>query len=218
MRNRLAAGLALVAALVGIAAYFDRVPFARAERSDLPAQRFDAYIHRPTGEAADPINLVFRGADAATVAAELRDVLDWQTLQGSSMLFEDRGVTHTTGFQIGLDLNAMDRYHLRIESMPNDSDSPYVLAAVHRDLGTPCGHVGTDFDNARDTVAQAFASLGYRVRSWRLNNTLPGRQCDGSLTAGDGTVAVIDLAGHQPPPQAMFPVGGAAAPVYLRMP
>jgi hypothetical protein len=166
---------------------------AGADDSDVPSQ-FDPYLHRTSGALADPVNLIFRGTEEQ-VAAAIPRVVGWQTVQGSEMVFYDHGAHLATGPQFGLDLGGGSRYHLRLEAVGQEDGRTYVLSGAHRDDSVACGHVGRAFNQARDLVAGAFSAAGYPVTRLRLNNVEPGRQCDDSYTAGDGTVAVIDLTG-----------------------
>lgn len=157
------------------------------------ALQFDPYIHRVDGAPADPINLIFYGADADAVAAAVHRVLGWPVADGSPMLFVDQGITFKTAWQLAQPVSRSARFHLRIEAVGAAANQDYVLAAVHRDDDAACGHVGTAFDETRQRVATGFANAGYSVSEVRLGNTNSGPQCDGSFTAGDGTAAVIDL-------------------------
>lgn len=169
---------------------------SRALGTDAPVlpNQFDAYLHRVSGALADPVNLVFLNADPNSAAAAVHQVLGWPVIAGSPMVFFDQGERNPTGWQLGSELTRSSRIHMRIETLPPDSTQSYVLAGVHRDAGTACGHVGGAFDEERDLVARAFASDGYAVTAQWRGNTQPGPQCDGSFTAGDGTIVFIDLA------------------------
>lgn len=169
---------------------------AGATDSGVP-DSFDPYLHRTTGELADPVNLIFRGTiDQAAAAVE--KVLGWQAVAGSEMVFYDHGSQNPTALQFGFDLGNGSRYHIRLEAVQQQNGQTYVLSGVHRDDSVACGHVGRAFNLARDTVGTAFAAAGYSVRTIDLQNTSPGRQCDGSFTFGDGSAALIDLStqGH----------------------
>ncbi len=168
--------------------------FLHASSTGLPGS-FDPYIHRAGSEPADPINLIFVGGDADTVAQAAQQALGWPVVAGSPMDFIDQGRVHPTAWQLGDDLGHGSRYHLRIESITAADGQSYTLAAVHRDDSVACGHVGRAFDQARDIVAHAFAGAGYRVTMVWLGNTNDGPQCDGSRTAGGGETAIIDLGG-----------------------
>ncbi|HLZ72001.1 MAG TPA: hypothetical protein VKV26_19015 [Dehalococcoidia bacterium] len=159
---------------------------------DRDSSGFDAYLHRSSGALADPVNLIFRGSLSEAEAAVPR-VLGWQPVRGSMMVFYDRGEHRRTAAQFGMGLPGGSRYHLRLEAARNARGQAYVLAGVHRDDPAACGHVGRAFDAARDLVAGQFRQAGYTVGSLEPGNTRPGRQCDGSLSAGDGRIAVIDL-------------------------
>lgn len=154
---------------------------------------FNPYIHRLNGPAADPVNLIFYGADANAVAAAVHRVLGWTAVEGSPMTFTDEGVTRPMRWQFGQQLSRSARLHVRIEDLRATDSQDYVLAAVHRDDTAPCGHVGGAFDRERERVAKAFGAAGYAVTPVWLGNTAPGPQCDGSFTAGDGNAVVIDL-------------------------
>jgi len=175
-----------------LSALFASGGFLHASSPTLPSS-FDPYIHRAGGEPADPVNLIFRGADADTVAQVAQRVLGWPVVAGSAMDFIDRSHLHATAWQLGHDLPFGSRYHLRIESITAADGQSYTLAAVHRDDSVACGHVGRAFDQVRDIVAHDFADAGYRVSMVWLGNTNDGLQCDGSRTAGGGAAAIIDL-------------------------
>lgn len=177
----------LVATLIATAG------FTHANDSGLPGA-FDAYIHRAnSGAAADPINLIFRGASADAVRQSAEQTLGWTVVAGSPMDFIDGGQVRTSGWQLGYDLGQGSRYHMRIETVSAVDGQRYVLAAVHRDDTVACGHVGRAFDRAREVVAHAYATAGYAVSTVWLGNTTSGPQCDGSRTAGDGSAVIIDL-------------------------
>jgi hypothetical protein len=167
--------------------------FAGAADNSVPGQ-FDPYLHRTSGELADPVNLIFRGTMEQAAAAVPR-VLGWQSVQGSEMVFYDHGAHFATGPQFGFDIGGGSRYHIRLEAVQDDDGQTYVLSGVHRDDSVACGHVGRAFDRMRDLVASAFTDAGYPVTTLHLGNSDPGRQCDGSFTFGDGTAAMIDLTG-----------------------
>lgn len=185
---------------------------ARASESE-PFGEFDPYLHRPqSGAQADPINLIFRNGSADEALHTALQVLGWTEVQGGDMTFIDAGHTRPTRWQIGADLGWGARYHMRIED--KGAEANYVLAGVHRDDTTGCGHIGHYFDEARDLVARAFAAMGYTVTYVRLHNTTPGIQCDGSKTAGDGVAAVVDLASSTPPAHSPpLPVGHLLPPL-----
>jgi len=175
-----------------LSALFASGGFLHAHSTDLPGS-FDPYIHRSSGQPADPVNLIFRGADADTAAQLAQRVLGWPVVAGSPMQFTDQGHDHPTAWQLGHDLGHGSRYHLRIEAIGAADGQSYTLAAVHRDDLVACGHVGRAFDEVRDIVVRAFADAGYSVSMVWLGNTEDGLQCDGSRTAGGGAAAIIDL-------------------------
>lgn len=168
---------------------------------DVSSAAFDPYLHRSSGALADPVNLIFRGSLSQAEAA-VPHVLGWQPVQGSMMVFYDHGQHLRTGAQFGLNLPGGSRFHLRLEAVTGVRGASYVLAGVHRDDLTACGHVGRAFNAARDLVAGQFAQAGYTVTREYLGNTTSGQQCDGSFSAGDGTAAVIDLTGPVHPSNA----------------
>ncbi len=182
----------LVIAVVGALALTCTTAARLALAGDRDRPGFDPYLHRTSGALADPVNLIFRGSLPAVEAA-VPLVLGWQPVQGSDMVFYDRGEHLHTAAQFGLNLPGGSRFHLRLEAVTDERGQVYVLAGVHRDDMTACGHVGRAFDAARDLVAGQFARAGYAVARTALGNTAPGRQCDGSFTAGDGSAAIIDL-------------------------
>lgn len=205
----------LASLLILVATPFALASLVHAADGDTTV-RFDPYLHRTTGELADPVNLIFRGGDANLAADAVTRVLGWPLTRGSEMTFDDRGATRPTAVQFGHDLGAGSRLHIRIEAVEKVDGQTYVLAGVHRDDTMPCGHVGLAFNKARDLVAHSFAALGYSVSSEQLQNSLPGHQCDGRLTSGDGKAAVIDLGSRRMPAAApIIPAGGLLAPAYL---
>jgi hypothetical protein len=154
---------------------------------------FQPYIYRESGEPADPVNLVFLTDDSAKVLEAVTSVLRWQPVKATPMMFRDRAVTRATARQFQVPLGGGVRLHLRVEAVKSADRQQYVLAAVHRDDPAVCGHIGSAFDDARSIVVHAFAEAGYHVRLAWQDNRRPGRQCDGSYTAGDGHVAIVDL-------------------------
>lgn len=195
LRRRFVA-IALISVLAVTCTTAARLAFAGDRDSD--ASAFDPYLHRSSGALADPVNLIFRGSLGQVEQAVPR-VIGWQPVQGSMMLFYDHGEHLHSGAQFGLNLPGGSRFHLRLEAVTGAHGASYVLAGVHRDDLTACGHVGRAFNAARDLVAGQFAQAGYAVTREYLGNTTPGRQCDGSFTAGDGSATVIDLARGAPP-------------------
>lgn len=158
----------------------------------LPAG-LDPYLHRANGAVADPINLIFRGADADAVAAAVTRVLGWPAVNGSPMAFIRAGGQRGTGRQLGLDLGGGSRLHVRVEAVSAEEAQVYVLAAVHRDDPAACGHVGRAFDEIRDMVGRGFAAAGYRVVLVHLDNGSSGTHCDSTRLTGDGYAVIIDL-------------------------
>ncbi len=185
---------------------------ARASNAGL-AGRFDPYLHRRATDAlADPVNLVFLNATPDQVAEAAIRVLGWSETQGDQMTFIDGGVHRPVAYQIASDLGWGARLHMRIEGGDAGNGS-YVLAGVHRDDTFGCGHVGHYFEEARQTVAQAFARDGYMVTMLTLDNTAAAPQCNGTMTAGDGVAAVIDLASATLPAQPPTLPAGHLIPV-----
>jgi hypothetical protein len=210
LSRRRAGGLLLIASLIAVpacvvaAAVRDEIPSApRAEGLTIAATPdaalleaptgFDPYIYRPTGELADPINVIFLHTDAATAAAAVERVLGWRPVVASGMTFKQRSGTRPTYRQLAADLGPGSRYHMRIQAVPITDTQTFVLASVHRDETAPCGHVGRGFDEMRDLVAARFTEAGFPARIEDLGNTTPGRHCDGSYVGGDGKAVLIDL-------------------------
>ena len=208
--------VAALTLLVCTLAAHPRFHTARASDSDLMG-RFDPYLHRPdTGALADPVNLIFRDGTPEQAAQAVQQVLGWGVTTGGDMTFTDGGHLHPTAVQIGSDLGWGARLHMRIEGATSADGSGYVLAGVHRDDMYGCGHIGHYFDEARDTVARTFIANGYNVTYLSLKNTTACPQCNGTMTAGDGVAAVIDLASSTPPAQApVLPAGHLLPPVEL---
>jgi hypothetical protein len=188
--------LALMLLLVGVAFAAQPARSLESRGTAFDLRGFDPYIQRDGGAPADPINLIFYGADASEASDAVHAILGWPVTQGSPMNFLDRGRLRPTAWQMGFDLGGGARYHLRIEDLTPTDAQPYVLAAVHHDVAAACGHVGTDFDQQRIRVAQAFRADGYPVQVLDVGNTDAGPQCDGSFTHGDGKVALIDLSSY----------------------
>lgn len=221
--RKLTAALLLAAAFLTTAAYrqthqdntvaarvtIDRIP---AGESD-PAYRAPAiprvtaaqvsalrqihpYIVRPNGQRADPVNIIFRAGHPDQVLAAVRRVLGWHTIAGGPMSFQIGGAEAATAHQLGFEMGNGGRVHLRIAgaTLFNEQGS-YVAVAVHRDETVKCGHVGRGFDELRDQVVRAFRAAGYPVTLTLVDNNRSGPHCDGSITPGDGVVAVIDLVG-----------------------
>lgn len=154
---------------------------------------FDPYIFRPTGERADPVNLIFLHTDAATVSKAIERVLGWRPVVASNMTFRRGERQRPTARQLIADLSGGSRYHIRIQAVPVTDTQTYVLASVHRDDNAACGHVGRAFDDTRDLVARAFAEAGFAIRAIDLDNVASGAHCDGSRVAGDGRAVLVDL-------------------------
>jgi hypothetical protein len=171
---------------------FGFVSATSVEAPSVPLQ-FDQYIHRMNGAPADPINVIFLTTSSDIAAAEVHRVLGWDVVDGSPMTFIDNGANLPIASQMGVQFTRSSRWHMRIEQATRQGPGSYVLAAVHRDDDSACGHIGTAFDRGRRVVAAAFANAGYDVTTLRLGNSQPGIQCDGSYTSGDGTAVVIDL-------------------------
>lgn len=195
--------LAFVASTAALITVHMASGVTRASGLEVPTN-FDPYVHRPDGRPADPINLIFLGADADKAATAFQAVLGWPAINANGMTFIDQGQSRPTARQFGLDLGGGSRFHVRIEAdpaasapIPPDPAAPghYALAAVHRDDSVSCGHIGEAFDDVRNMVGEAFARAGYSVTRMPLGNTTPGQQCDGSFSAGDGIVLIIDLGG-----------------------
>jgi hypothetical protein len=168
---------------------------SHAEAAEFPSG-FNPYLHRTNGELADPINLIFRGSLPAAESV-VQQVLGWQPTQGSQMIFDDRSGQHGASAQFAFNLANGSRYHMRLGAVEEIDGQSYVLAAVHRDDMTACGHVGHNFNQVRDLVASAFAQAGYPNTRIDLKNTTPGLQCDGSYSSGDGYAVIVNLT-HTP--------------------
>jgi hypothetical protein len=170
------------------------MPVPRATPPPLEAPSgFDPYIYRPSGERADPINIIFLHTDGATAAATSQRVLGWKPVVASGMSFKQRNGMRPTYRQLAADLSPQIRYHMRIQAVPITDTQTFVLASVHRDDTAPCGHVGRAFDDMRDVVAQKFNEAGFPTRIVDLENTAAGLHCDGSRVGGDGKAVLIDL-------------------------
>src|SRR5690242_6735355 len=91
--------------------------FASATDPEPPIMplHFDQYIHRESGAAADPVNLVFIVSPDSDPAAQVHQILGWDPIQGSPMSFMDAGVLEPTQWQMGRDLNRGARWLMRIE-------------------------------------------------------------------------------------------------------
>lgn len=190
----------LVLALAAVAALLVRDATSGASPLEaeavLPAHalsRFEPYLLRANGRNADPVNIVFLAPDTTAVNIAARTILRWPPVSASPMRFSEGPDVRNTAAQFQLVLGRGARYHLRIESVPRRDGRGYVLAAAHRDDPAACGHIGVEFDQARDLIADVFANAGYPVDLLWLGNTEAVRHCDGSLSAGDGRVAVINL-------------------------
>jgi hypothetical protein len=175
-----------------VSAVFTISGFVGAQAPDTPAG-FDPYIYRADGSPADPVNLIFRGTNSDGVAATVAQVLGWRFIQGSPMSFHLEDTAQPTAWQLGVDLGGGSRLHMRIQSVQDESEPGFVLAAVHQDDTVPCGHIGAKFDKIRDMVAQQFADAGHRVTELKIGNTRTGRHCDGTENGGDGIAVIIDL-------------------------
>lgn len=169
-----------------------RVPSVSTPALEVPVG-IEPYIFRPSGERADPVNLIFLHTDAATASAMIERVLGWRPVVASGMMFRQRAGLRPTARQLAAEISPQMRYHIRLQAVAVTDTQTYVLASVHRDDTAACGHVGRAFDEMRDLVARAFADAGHQVERVDLANTTPGLHCDGSRVGGDGLAALIDL-------------------------
>lgn len=153
------------------------------------------YLLRASGQRADPINLLFVGTtNVQAVAALIRDTLGWRSDSGSTMFFVQGNEIQPQDAQVASSEENGRRYHLRLKlGQGLVAGKPFILGAVHVDERAGCGHVGREFDAARDFLKAELAWSGLRVEVEPWNNTGPARHCDGSETAGDGLLAVVEL-------------------------
>lgn len=170
----------------------DAVQVAPAPDLEAPVG-FDPYIFRPTGERADPVNLIFLHTDALTIAKTIERLLGWKPVTASNMTFRRGERQRPTARQLIVDVSPTSRYHIRIQAVPVSDTQTYVLASVHRDDTVACGHVGRAFDETRDLVARAFIDAGFPARMIDLDNFASGSHCDGSRVPGDGRAVLVDL-------------------------
>jgi hypothetical protein len=196
VRTLTRAGIISAVAAVAVAAAL-ALPSTRSNvRADMFEAPFGLYIHRADGRPADPVNVVFIGErDTAAIALRLATALRWTRVEGSDMTFFERGQPRRTEIQSGRGLGPGSRQHIRLTGArePAESWGPYALAAVHRDLTVPCGHIGVAFDEERNALAAAMGEAGYRVTWLRLGNDGPIEHCGGAVNRGDGWAVVIDL-------------------------
>jgi hypothetical protein len=160
---------------------------------DLDSLLVSPYIARPTGQRADPINVIFVGTNDASVVANLvTNVFGWRDNDGGTMYFAQRGEVASHDRQVASATEDGKRYHIRLKSgVGTFEGQPFVLGAVHMDYNVACGHAGREFDGARNLVMMELMRRGYEVETQPWDNTEPARHCDGSQTRSDGQVAII---------------------------
>jgi hypothetical protein len=162
---------------------------------DLAQVNIYPYLVRPTGQRADPINLLFVGtSDVTVVTAMTRDIFGWTVEDGGMMYFAQGGELRPHDAQLISPENLGLRFHVRLKSgVGYVAGQPFVLGAIHTDYPVRCGHVGRDFDSDRDLIAFHFNQRGIATTKASWGNTARVRHCNGELNAGDGLVAVIQL-------------------------
>jgi hypothetical protein len=162
---------------------------------DMNSLLINPYIARPTGQRADPINLMFVGTNDASVAANLiTNVFGWRENDGGTMYFAQRGEVAGHDRQVASVAEGGRRYHVRLKSGAGTIDGqPFILGAVHMDYNVTCGHVGREFNDARNLVMVELMHRGYEVETRPWGNTETTRHCDSSDTRSDGHVAIIRM-------------------------
>ena len=162
---------------------------------DLHALLVNPYIARPTGQRADPVNIIFLGSnDVEAVSRVLSEAFGWRDGGGGNMLFAQRGEPAVQDRQLTSQMENGRRFHIRLKAGQDTIHGwPYILAAIHADYNSACGHVGREFNTARDFLMVELVKRGFSLRTESWGNTEPARHCDGSDTAGDGTIAVFTL-------------------------
>lgn len=163
--------------------------------SALNELQVDPYLLRPTGQRADPINLLFLGSDNVEAVADLvSSVMGWSESSGGLMFFLQGGEAKPQDAQVTSTPENGRRYHLRLKAGQGLIDGqPFILGAVHTDYTRPCGHVGREFNNAREVLRAELAWAGLRVEIESWGNTEAISHCDGSTVAGDGFIVVVML-------------------------
>lgn len=162
---------------------------------DLNSLLVNLYIARPTGQRADPINLIFLGTnDVPVIARLISDTVGWREGDGGTMFFAQYGQLSPHDKQLTSAVENGQRYHVRLEAGIGTIDNrPFVLGAVHMDFTTSCGHVGREFNGARNFLMQELLRRGFDIQIEYWGNTEPARHCDGSETMSDGFVALITV-------------------------
>lgn len=158
------------------------------------------YLVRPTGQRADPINILFIGTnDVQVITALTRETFGWTVEGGGMMYFAQSNDLKPQDAQLTSPENSGVRFHLRLKTGQGLlGDQPFVLGAVHTDYPVRCGHVGRDFDSDRDLLAFHFSQKGLTTAKIGWGNTARVRHCNGELNAGDGLVSVIQLRATAP--------------------
>lgn len=162
---------------------------------DLSRSRIFPYIVRPTGQRADPINVVFAGSDDVRDVVKLtRETFGWDIEDGGRMFFSQRNGLKPQDAQLTSAEDAGLRFHIRLKAgFGLLADLPFVLGAVHTDYPVRCGHIGRDFDSDRDLLSFHFGERGFETFKTCWGNSAQVRHCNGELNNGDGIVAVIRL-------------------------
>jgi len=127
------------------------------------------------GAQKDPVHLMFY--DAGTLnntLSEFNTHVAWSYDGGSDMYFIDHGSCTVRDEQKGSDEHGTwGRYHCRfeyIEYYSTDGWNYYTIAAAHQDECWP--YIGTNYDYARDLIADAFDNGGHYV--WDYSWDSPG--------------------------------------------
>lgn len=201
--SRLVFGSVLTMALLwvslGLSISYAEVPTPEvalaSQPIDLNSLYVNPYLARLSGQRADPLNVIFLGSnDVAFISHLISTVFGWREGDGTTMLFAQRGDPTPQDKQLVSQPENGRRYHIRLKAGEGSLEGqPFVLGAVHMDFTTSCGHVGREFNAARETLLNGFASRNFSIEYAYWGNMEPAQHCDGSEIASDGYIAIISV-------------------------
>ena len=140
----------------------------------------------------DPMNFYFGKAlgtlDAATDV--IVNTVSWRANPvASDQWFHDDGVCQKQDRQRAEFIVAAGRHHTRLnQGRWIDPQFTHITASpMHHDSITTCGDVADSFNSSRNLAAQRIQAAGWFAVFSFTGNNLGIRQCDGRITASDGS-------------------------------